>query len=83
MSKAIYIASSEPNSGKLLVITLGLMNILLGKLRKIAYFKPVIIENSINNKDVNIETMIDHFGLEVTYNDCYAFTYPRIVETSQ
>lgn len=79
MSKAIYIASSEPNSGKS-VITLGLMNILLGKLRKIAYFKPVIIENSINNKDVNIETMIDHFGLEVTYNDCYAFTYPELLK---
>ncbi len=79
MSKAIYIASSEPNSGKS-VITLGLMNILLGKLRKIAYFKPVIIENSINNKDVNIETMIDHFGLDVTYKDCYAFTYPELLK---
>src|SRR6185437_11322643 len=79
MSKAIYIASSEPNSGKS-VITLGLMNILLGKLRKIAYFKPVIIENSINNKDINIETMIDHFSMEATYNDCYAFTYPELLK---
>lgn len=79
MSKAVYIASSEPNSGKS-VITLGLMNILLGKIRKIAYFKPVIIENSINNKDVNIETMIDHFGLEATYKDCYAFTYPELLK---
>ena len=67
MSKAIYIASSEPNSGKS-VITLGLMNILLGKLRKIAYFKPVIVENSISHKDINIETMIDHFKLETTYS---------------
>ncbi len=79
MSKAIYIASSEPNSGKS-VITLGLMNILLGKLRKIAYFKPVIIENSVNNKDINIETMIDHFSLGATYNDCYAFTYPELLK---
>ena len=79
MSKAIYIASSEPNSGKS-VITLGLMNMLLGKLRKIAYFKPVIIENSVNNKDINIETMIDHFGMKVTYNDCYAFTYPELLK---
>lgn len=79
MSKSIYIASSESNSGKS-VITLGLMNILLGKLRKIAYFKPVIIENSINNKDINIETMIDHFGLDLTYNDCYAFTYPELLK---
>lgn len=79
MSKAIYIASSEPNSGKS-VITLGLMNILLGKLRKIAYFKPVIVENSISHKDINIETMIDHFKLETTYKDCYAFTYHELLK---
>ena len=64
MSKAIYIASSESNSGKS-VVTLGLMNILLGKIRKIAYFKPVIRENGGTHKDINIETMIDHFGLDL------------------
>ena len=41
MSKAIYIASSEPNSGKS-VITLGLMNMLVGKVKNIAYFKPIV-----------------------------------------
>ena len=79
MSKAIYIASSESNSGKS-VITLGLMNILLGKVRKIAYFKPVIRENSINNKDINIKTMIDHFGLDTTYQDSFAFTYSELLK---
>ena len=79
MSKAIYIASSESNSGKS-VVTLGLMNILLGKVRKIAYFKPVIRENGGNHKDINIETMIDHFGLDLSYNDCYAFTYSELLK---
>ncbi len=79
MSKAIYIASSESNSGKS-VVTLGLMNILLGKVRKIAYFKPVIRENGGNHKDINIETMIDHFGLNLSYNDCYAFTYSELLK---
>jgi len=55
------------------------MNILLGKVRKIAYFKPVIRENGTNNKDINIETMIDHFGLDTTYQDCYAFTYSELL----
>ena len=36
MSKAIYIASPDPNSGKS-VITLGLMNMLAGKIKSIAY----------------------------------------------
>ena len=73
MSKAIYVASSESNSGKS-VITLGLMNILVGKIKKIAYFKPVIRESGINNKDIYIETMIDHFGLNIKYEDSFAFT---------
>lgn len=79
MSKAIYITSSEANSGKS-VVTLGLMNILLGKLRKIAYFKPVIRESGNNKKDINIETMIDHFGLDIAYDDCYAFTYSELLK---
>ncbi len=79
MSKAIYIASSEPNSGKS-VVTLGLMNILLGKIGKIAYFKPVIRESGNDNKDVNIETMVDHFGLDKSYHDCYAFTYSELLK---
>ncbi len=79
MSKAIYIASSESNSGKS-VITLGLMNILLGKIRKIAYFKPVIRDNPVNKKDISIETMIDHFGLDTTYDECHAFTYSELLK---
>lgn len=79
MSKAIYIASSESNSGKS-VITLGLMNILVGKIKKIAYLKPVIRDNGENKKDINIETMIDHFGLNRTYEDSYAFTYRELLK---
>ncbi|MEO6893486.1 MAG: phosphate acetyltransferase, partial [Ginsengibacter sp.] len=78
MSKAIYIASSESGSGKS-VVTLGLMNILLGTIRKIAYFKPVIRDND-NKRDITIETMIDHFELETDYNDCYAFTYSELLK---
>lgn len=78
MSKAIYIASSESNSGKS-VITLGLMNLLLSKVSNIAYFKPVIRENGVKNRDINIETMLDHFGLDTTYEDCYAFTYTELL----
>jgi phosphate acetyltransferase len=50
----------------------------LGKVSKIAYFKPVIRDG--DKKDINIETMIDHFGLEATYDDCYAFTYSELLK---
>lgn len=74
MSKAIYVTSSESNSGKS-VVTLGLMNILLGKISKIAYFRPVIRENDVYRKDTYIQTMLTHFGIDTPYNDCFAFTY--------
>ncbi|MEO6719773.1 MAG: phosphate acetyltransferase [Ferruginibacter sp.] len=78
MSKAIYIGSSEPYSGKS-VITLGIMNILVGKIKKIAYFKPVVRESAENNKDIYIETMINHFGLNMSYEDAFAFTYNELL----
>ena len=44
MSKGIYVATIEPNSGKSVVV-LGLMRMLLGKTAKVGYFRP-IIENT-------------------------------------
>jgi len=78
MSKAIYIASSEPNSGKS-VITLGLMNMLVGKIKNIAYFKPIVNETEKNNKDIHIETIITQFGLKLNYTDTFAFTYDELL----
>ncbi|MEI8058514.1 MAG: phosphate acetyltransferase [Ferruginibacter sp.] len=78
MSNAIYIASSDSYSGKSLV-ALGLMNMLSGKTKKIAYFKPVITESSNNSKDKHIETIATHFGLDTAYEDMYAFTKDDIL----
>lgn len=78
MSKAIYVASSEPNSGKS-VITLGLMNILVGKVKNIAYFKPIVNQGSEKSRDIHIDTIITQFGLNVNYSDTYAFTYDELL----
>ncbi|MFX9093452.1 AAA family ATPase, partial [Acinetobacter baumannii] len=53
MSNAIYIASSEPNCGKSVAV-LGLMNMLAGKTKKVAYFKPIIHESPSVKKDIHI-----------------------------
>ncbi|MEO6549173.1 MAG: phosphate acetyltransferase [Ferruginibacter sp.] len=78
MSKAIYIASSEPNSGKS-VITLGLMNILVGKIKKIAYFKPIVNERAEISKDIHIETIATQFAFDTNYTDNFAFTYDELL----
>ena len=73
MTKTIFIASSEPYSGKS-IIALGLVNMLLGKAKKIGYFKPIINDNAANQRDIHIETIIQHFKLPINFEDAYAFT---------
>ena len=41
MNKAIYIATSEENSGKS-VITLGLMSMLMSRTSKVGYYRPIV-----------------------------------------
>jgi phosphate acetyltransferase len=73
MTKNVFIASAEPYSGKS-VVALGLMNMLLGKAQKVAYFKPIINPGVKDKKDVHIETVLSYFKLAVRYEDSYAFT---------
>jgi phosphate acetyltransferase len=73
MTKNVFIASSEPYSGKS-VVALGLVNMLLGKAQKVAYFKPIINPDPTEKKDVHIDTVLSHFKLSIRYDDAYAFT---------
>jgi phosphate acetyltransferase len=73
MSKTIFVASAEANSGKSIIV-LGLLNMLLGKASKIGYFKPIINTGRTDEKDLHIQTIISHFGLPLKYEESYAFT---------
>ncbi|MCO4293746.1 phosphate acetyltransferase [Solitalea sp. MAHUQ-68] len=78
MTNAIYIAASEPYSGKS-VVALGLMNMLLSKAKKIAYFKPIVDDDpQTGKKDSTIETILKYFELKQSYNDAYAFTRSEV-----
>jgi phosphate acetyltransferase len=76
MTKSIFIATTEPYSGKSMV-ALGLVNMLLGKTKRIGYFKPIINVDPSEGKDAHIETIIQHFALDIKYEDTYAFTRPQ------
>ncbi|HEY4326261.1 MAG TPA: phosphate acetyltransferase [Mucilaginibacter sp.] len=75
MIKTVFIASTEPHSGKSM-ISIGLVNKLLGRAQKIGYFKPIISQEQPQKKDDHIDTILTHFGLPITYEDAYAFTWP-------
>lgn len=79
MSKAIYIATSEENSGKS-IITLGLMSMLIGKTAKVGYFRPIIEDFENGKIDIHIETVIHHFGLDIAYDDAYAITLSSLIK---
>jgi len=79
MNKAIYIATSEHNSGKS-IITLGLMSILIGKTAKVGYFRPIIEDFKDGKIDNHIETVISHFGLDIAVEDAFAITKSKLIK---
>ncbi len=79
MSKGIYIATLEPNSGKS-IVTLGLMRTLLGKIAKVSYFRPIIDDKKKGEKDNHIATVLSNFDVDMEYTDAFAFTRSQIVK---
>ena len=79
MDKAIYIATGEPESGKSLV-SLGLMRIILGRTKRVGYFRPIIEDQSGGKKDNHIETVLSHFKLDMTYDECYGLTVQEVIQ---
>src|SRR6187549_144857 len=82
MSKNVFIAIAEPYSGKS-IVALGLVNMLLGKTKKVGYFKPIINDEPKEKKDHHITTVIEHFDLSISYDDIYAFTRSQVFNIIQ
>jgi phosphate acetyltransferase len=72
-NKSIFIATAEPFSGKS-TVALGLVDMLLAKTQKIGYFKPIINDKPEEKRDVQINTLIQHFKLPIQYDKSYAYT---------
>ncbi|WP_179353860.1 phosphate acetyltransferase [Winogradskyella vidalii] len=78
-NKAIYIATTEPNSGKS-IMSLGLMQLLLGKAAKVGYFRPIIDDLKAGETDNHINTIISYFNLDLKFEDAYAFTRSEVIK---
>jgi len=79
MNKAIYIATSEEDSGKS-IVTLGLMSMLMSKTAKVGYFRPIVEDFEDGKLDSHIETVINHFGLDIAYNDTFAIKKSKLIK---
>ncbi|MEP3838697.1 MAG: phosphate acetyltransferase [Algibacter sp.] len=79
MSKGIYVATIEPNSGKSVVV-LGLMRMLLGKTAKVGYFRPIIEDTKAGEMDNHINTVISYFEIDINYKKTFAYTRSQVLD---
>ena len=79
MSKAIYVTTIEPNSGKSL-ISLGVLRTMLTRSSKVGYFRPIINKGKNDAFDNHTNTAINFFNLNINYEDCYAYEQSEVVE---
>jgi phosphate acetyltransferase len=69
--QSIYIASAEPRAGSL-IIAIGFMELLKGHFNQVAFFRPIIPDGT--NREKDIDFMLKHFELDMTYEACCGFT---------
>ena len=74
MSDCLYVTATEARSGKSLVC-LGLMELLLRKIDKVGFFRPIIDnEPGSGKRDNDIELISSYFKLEIPYEKMYGYT---------
>ena len=78
MSRAVYVSTTEPNSGKS-IVSLGLMQLLLQKVAKVGYFRPIIDDFKPGQIDNHINTLCTFFKIDLKFEDAYAFTRSEII----
>ncbi len=75
MKGNLYITGTEARCGKS-AICLGIMEFLLRNIEadRIAFFRPLVRVDSNNKQDHDIELIIKYFGLNISYEECYAYS---------
>lgn len=76
MTKGIYIASTEDNSWKFL-ISLGMMQNLLGKKPSVGFFKPIAESTEM---DHHAKIMKSYFQLKQEYEDMIGISKTQLVQ---
>jgi len=79
MTKGVFIATTDQSSGKSLA-ALGLMNLLSGKIKRVAYFKPIVKHLPNQSSNSHIDTITSYFSLAGRKEDMYAFTRDQVMK---
>ena len=71
MANNLYITSTEARSGKS-AISLGIMEMLLRKIGRVAFFRPLV--TTIDDRNESIKLISSHFNLKIPYDQMYGLT---------
>jgi len=76
MADSLYIVTLEPDSGKFLV-TVGLMELLSRKIRRVGFFRPVIPASTGPNNEIAV--IRQRYKLQYPYEASYAYRYDEAI----
>ncbi len=72
-SNCLYITSTEQGSGKS-TIALGTMEILLRKIERVGFFRPIMNPRTQEGEDPDLHLIRDHFHLDMPYEAMYGIS---------
>ena len=79
MTNSLYIATTDPYSGKSLV-SLGIVDLLLRRTSRVGIFRPIIGSRSVEERDKNIDLLLTHFNLGSAYEDTFGLLMQEAVD---
>lgn len=74
-TKSLYISSLEQAAGSL-IVAMGIMELLKGRLGKVAFFRPVILDTT--EKDKDIAFMQEYYALNMNEEEMYGYTVHQV-----
>jgi len=73
MANKLYITAAEERSGKSAII-LGVMQVILKEISRIAFFRPIINDHAFGRLDHDIDLILKYFNLDMEYSETHAYT---------
>ena len=79
MTSSLYISTTEAGSGKAL-ISLGIIELILRKTNKVAFFRPVIRKQPCGKQDEDINLILNYFALNQSYDSAFGLYTEEVQE---
>jgi phosphate acetyltransferase len=75
VARSIYLTSPEGETGKS-TVALGLVDLLTRTVQRVGVFRP--IARSSDSLDYVLELLLEHDGVDLSYEDCLGVTYEQV-----